>query len=481
MGKDNIINFSRISRKKEAKSSVKRGFALFNEGMCFYNENKYEIALKKFEESESAGYESAEMFTNMTWLYGHFGNNEKVKSYAFKALELDDEYEHAYCLLGVHYFEQEKDMELALKYSLLAEKYGCDFPSSYRIISEIYMDSGDFVSALNYATKAIFIEPNDSYSYYWKGFVYYHFLDYKKGLAYFLKAEKMGERFVDLYDAITHCYSLLKDYDKALEYANKIIFLDRNNYLGYYRRGIIYYYTEDNDRALEQFLLAHKCGSRTLDLHLKISYLYVNFKNDAKEALNWILNGYKLNSGDIEADYYSFLISLLFENHRYKKGHLFVEEALSKFPDDYNLWLLKIAAAQTKKMYREIEKCVKKLKALQPDNPWSIFYQAVVCSNKPKGEVNYNKIILLLSKIQAEDEIFLSGAQLLGLGEAYYQTNRYEKCINCYAEFFANPSYVEVLDNFEIKGVMKLLKKLYKKFPNDVRLLEIVDRYPELF
>ena len=59
----NVINFVR-GRKKNPRY----GFALCQEGVIFYDEDKNDLALQKFIEAEKEGYESADMFCNMSWL-----------------------------------------------------------------------------------------------------------------------------------------------------------------------------------------------------------------------------------------------------------------------------------------------------------------------------------------------------------------------------------------------------------------------------
>ncbi len=87
MGKNKVIQFNKGFKKKEPEKLSNRGFGLFNEGMFFYNQDKNELALKKFKAAEKEGYESAIMFANMAWLYGYLGESDKVKEYAQKSID----------------------------------------------------------------------------------------------------------------------------------------------------------------------------------------------------------------------------------------------------------------------------------------------------------------------------------------------------------------------------------------------------------
>ena len=224
LGKNKVIQFNKDFKKKDPVNPSKHGFGLFNEGMYFYNQDKNELALKKFKAAEKEGYESAVMFANMAWLYGYFGEHDKVKDYAQKSLEIDSEYAFPYSLLGRYYHMTKNDAEKALKYYLTAEKYDCDIVIMYRAASELYLDAGNFLKAVKYASKAIELDPHEAYSYYWKGYVYYRNQDFKSAINYYEKAESLGESFNSLFYEMSYCYSMLEKYEKGIEYANKYIF-----------------------------------------------------------------------------------------------------------------------------------------------------------------------------------------------------------------------------------------------------------------
>ena len=59
----------------------------------------------------------------------------------------------------------------------------------YRATSELYLDAGNFMKAVKYASKAIKLDTKEAYSYYWKGYVYYRNQDFKSALKYYEKAE----------------------------------------------------------------------------------------------------------------------------------------------------------------------------------------------------------------------------------------------------------------------------------------------------
>jgi tetratricopeptide (TPR) repeat protein len=117
---NNIVKFKKLN----SKALTKKGYALYNEGLCFYRQDKDSIALKKFLHAEDLGYESSDMFSSMARIYGAEGQFDKVKEYARKAIDIDSEYGYPYFMLGGAYYE-EGDYEQTLKNYLLAEEKGC--------------------------------------------------------------------------------------------------------------------------------------------------------------------------------------------------------------------------------------------------------------------------------------------------------------------------------------------------------------------
>ncbi len=477
MGNGKIIQFNKDFKKKEPVKTNNRGFGLFNEGMYFYNQDKNELALKKFEAAEIQGYESAVMFANMAWLYGYYQKHEKVKEYAQKSIDLDKEYGFPYSLLG-RYFCAKEDSKKALKYFLEAEKYNCDIPIIYRSISEIYLEQEkNFLKAVEYASKSIELDPKDGYSYHWKGYIYYRSQDFLNALKFYKKAETMVESFASLYYEMSYCYSMLQQHDKGVEYANKYIFLDKTDFWGYYRKGFAYFQAGEDASALDPFLMAEKYGCREIDMYSRVGYLYM-MRDNNDEALKWFKKGYKLAGGNIDNEYYQAYAVALYEKNRYKKAMDLLDESLMKFPDDYILLIYKISLLQRVKKYQEAELLTKKIIELEPNDPWTIFYEAMMYSNQPRKIRDYNKVITLLEQLLDVDMDDLGGRQML-LAFAYYDIKDYEKSLYYFVSFFTTPKYIQWMKP-NLKSIKKYFKKLYKKFPNDKRLIDIFESCPQV-
>lgn len=517
MEKNNkIIQFKRNFKKKKDTNTTsgKRGFGLFNEGLFFYKQNKDELALKKFQAAEEDGYESSEMFGYMGWLYGHFEQYDKSRTYAQKAIDIDPEYGFPYCVLANSYFMGNNDSDQTLKYFLLAEKYGFnDDEVMMRKISLLYNQQNNYLRAIEYTNKAIKIDPQNAYSKYWKGYIYFSNEDYKNALIYYKKAEAMGQSDFSLYYEMSYCYSCLEDHKKGLEYANKSIFLDKEYPMGYYRKGFAYFQAGDDEHALEPFLQAEKLGCKEQDMYARIAYLYgtknINDKafeyadkaikadrkasegyiikaniygynlKDYKSALKPLKKAYILSEGNADVNFYANYITALSYLNRHKKSMELVNEALEKFPENYDLISIKISLLQFTKKYKEAEILTQKLIEIDPDNHWTIYTKALTYYNCKKKDRNYDKVIELLLPIKDEQAICDFGGSKAVLAFCYCEKKDYEKSLEYLLEFAKQPESEEFFVKNK-KELQKYFKKLSQKTPADKRLEKIAKIFPQI-
>ena len=120
MEDNKVIKFNvNFRRKPKEKGDSRRGYALFNEGLCFYRQNKDDMALEKFLASEKEGYESSDMLAFIAWIYGSKNDYEMSKKYAQKSLDIDSKNGFAYSVIASCYYHLD-DTENCLKFGLKA-------------------------------------------------------------------------------------------------------------------------------------------------------------------------------------------------------------------------------------------------------------------------------------------------------------------------------------------------------------------------
>ncbi len=510
MDKNNVIKFQRP--KKEEKPDRSKGFPLYMEGVSFYNKDKDDIALKKFRLAELAGYVSCDMFASMAWIYGAERNYEKCRYYAQKAIDVDPSYGFSYCVMANSYYK-EGDYQKSLDYNLLSIEKDYYTPVVYRQISEDYLNLRPLnaLKAIEYATKAIDFEPNNSYSYYWKGWVYNSLNEYENAIKFYKKAEKIGECSFELFYELSYCYSMVGKYDKALEYANKAIFVDKDNPMGPYRKGFNYYMQEEDDKAEIYFLQAEKLGCTEADMYLRLVYIYFH-RDDFDNAWAYSEKALKLDSTNQDVYYWRAAVRSLRDNnlksaykelqkaysidknmqymiyrdliatasllHRRKQGLEYLEQAFKIYPDDYLLLQLKLGFLCELKEYKKAETVAKRMLKLEPANPWSKLALADVSLYLKKYDVS---IKILKSILNAEfDESFCyeNRARWMLLSFAYYHKKDYDKSLSYMCEFCQKVLPDENMEHNK-KEFRLYYSRLKKKIPNDERLEFIKKAYPQ--
>ncbi|MGN0030672.1 MAG: tetratricopeptide repeat protein [Candidatus Gastranaerophilaceae bacterium] len=409
----------------------------------------------------------------MARLYLGFDDFENLKLYAEKSLELDDEYGFAYCMLSTYYYFSDNYSE-ALKYSLIAEDYGYVSDAAFfRQISACYNngETKNFLKSIEYATKAIKVSPKNAYNYYWKGEIYFYNDDYENALKYFQKAKEKGYSDFWLYFRLSYCNGMLGYHDKAIEYANQAIFLEKDNDMGYYRKGFAYFQSEkSDDNALEQFLIAEKLGNNAVDMLIRMIYIYSD-KGDYDSAMKRIKKAKKLLNGAPDYEFYCAYIGTLLIKNRFKKISEVVDEALKFYPNSY-LLTYKATALFYYNKFPEFEKVLRKFQKAFPDDPFGAYLKGLYYFSRPKNK-NYRKSIELLKQVE-DFEFGFGNNHFYCIAISYFKLKKYEESICYFQKFFSSGYPKDVLsDYFLCKKFLRNFSALYKLFPTDIRLQEI--------
>lgn len=515
MEDNKIIKFNKDFKKKpKAEGLSKRGYSLFNEGMCFYRQEKDLMALEKFLQAEKEGYESADMFSYIAYIYyAEKEDNELAEYYIKKAIKTDKEYGYPYRLMALLY-DDKKDHENALKYNLLAEKYEYDTNAPMmRHISELYNRKSNLLKAIAYATKAIDLDSKNCYNWYFKGWIYYANNDYEKAVKFFKKAEDKGYTDTDFYFEFSYAYGELGNHKKAIEYANKYIFLDKESFSGYYRKGHSYLLMGDNDKALESFLLAEKRNAKCADMYCRMAYIYAD-KNQFDVALAYTdkaikldkhePDAYYINAGIYSVGYYDFKKSLknlnkakkLYESigdHFNEEAYTYyisaygilgqrkktleaVEEALELYPDTLCFKAMRVFALQSVRKYKEANELLKEFDLDSEIDSFTLSYLVAINYNKQKHERNYDEVLKLYSRLSGSDIEDMKDVEAY----CYYEKGEYEKSLQSLYEY-TKQTDVRLFATGIRGEFKKYYRRLIKMFgENEERLKFITEKFGDL-
>ena len=82
--------------------------SLYNLGVAFMNQGKFDEAIDAFEESIMQGVRMFEAFVNLGYIYFKDGDLEKVVRANLRAVEIEPRYARGYANLGFAYLQMEK-------------------------------------------------------------------------------------------------------------------------------------------------------------------------------------------------------------------------------------------------------------------------------------------------------------------------------------------------------------------------------------
>lgn len=509
MSRDKIIQFNKDARTKH---SFSKGYTLYNEGMCFYNQDKDDLALQKFLEAQKLGFKSADLYAYISVL---ISKDEKAKSleYISKAIELDDQNGFYHLFRGQILLEWGRSQE-AFPSILKAEELGTDNLYLYTGASYCYEVRGDILKAMSYAAKALKKYPDESGGYKRKAWLYYTYLNKKdEALKYFLEAEKRGDK--SNYSEISNCYYELENAKLALAYANKYILLDVSNPWGYYQKGFAYFYLENKyEEALENFLKADslaqndresfnnmypciasiyafvkrdfenakKYAQVAIDMDPKsgdsyyiMGYYYSYYEKDFKKAEKCFLKTYKLGVENLFFNVYFELGRTYFMMGKYSLAMKYAEEGQKLYPDNNDFIQIKANVLYKQGKKEQTLELLEKILKNYPDDIWcKQLYALILFDFKRYDEAieRFEAIRGNLSNINIHS--------LYALASCYFEKTYYEKSIDTLLEYSEKEDLI-FLEEEDIKCIKSLIKKLSKIYLNDDRLHQIKENFKSLF
>ena len=122
---------------------------------------------------------------------------------------------------------------------------------------------GDYEKAIEFGKRAIELNPEDSRLHLQLSYFYYEKGEYRLALDEALKAEKMSrkedlDRFPGTYLSIAELYATLKELDKAIEYAKKVVSANKDNEHARFVLAQIYEKAGKYDLAIQEYSELYK-------------------------------------------------------------------------------------------------------------------------------------------------------------------------------------------------------------------------------
>jgi serine/threonine protein kinase/Tfp pilus assembly protein PilF len=248
---------SDIDRKiGEVTTSSPEAYKYFHEGMKYDDKGDYPKVIEYMEKAIAVDPEFAAAYHAMSWAYGNQGYWAEEMKYLEKALELSDRLSdrEKYKIQGAYYLNKsEKTYDKAIEaYEKLLELYPDDLTGN-NDLGVLYSQIGEWDKAIEKYKTCIESGGEDV--------VFYTSLagNYRnKGL--FDEGRQVLEQYLnDVSDSafirasLAVHYRLQGKYDLALAEADKALSIDPNHWRSISRKGDIYIYMGDLEKAEEQY------------------------------------------------------------------------------------------------------------------------------------------------------------------------------------------------------------------------------------
>ena len=223
--------------QKAIKTNSTNGYYHEREGWALYKLKRNE-ALTSFLKAEELGEKSVGLYSVIADLYYMSGEYKMAIKYANKVILLEPLDYDGYFAKGTILYEL-LEYKHALKYLEKAEELGCNYIDIYSKIAYIHAFNENYQKSYEYINKLILIDRNNSYAYYLKGWILFNMEEYEKAKKNFLIAEEKGFNGSDLYQCLGYIFYISNENEKALEYINKSIILNKNDAYSYNLKGSI--------------------------------------------------------------------------------------------------------------------------------------------------------------------------------------------------------------------------------------------------
>lgn len=415
---------------KAIKFDSNNEYLYYTRGKLLMRAGKYEEALDFLLKAEELGCSEPDIYVAISKTYYELKNFLKEMAYATNAV---NKYPYdASCnrRKGDAYYWQ-KEFKNALKYYFKAEDLGIKDSELYYNISYCLSMLKSFKKALIYANKGIFINKTDPFAYYRKGYVYFEAEDFEDALDAYLEAEKLAPKepaFFDMYERMAVIYSNNKHPQKALEYLDKAMELNKDSHYLHYSKGyILLYDLKKYSEALKEFKQACK---------------------------------YSVVFPDLISDMLSTYLSL----KKYTIAEKTADEGLKLFPDNSTLICNKVAVLYKLNRFEEAKETLEKMLKKEPQNDWLLqAYGLVLVEQK-----QYNKAIEYLEPL--ENKLAdINPYALFSLAFSYYNTEKYDRSLDTLL-LYSEKEDLELLETKDKKTINKLIKKLTSIFNNNEKL-----------
>jgi tetratricopeptide (TPR) repeat protein len=287
----------------------------------------------------------------------------------------------------------------------------------YARLAWVYIKLNNFDKVLEYANKAISIDPNNSSGYRQRGVALFHKGESEKSFADFDKAVELNKNFAEAYYSRALSWSYLGDYNKAIEDYGKAIELKKDYTSAYINRGSLLHNQEEYDKSIADFDKAIELEDDSSAYNNRANSFYK--RGDYESAFRDYNKAIELNPGYANA--YHNRGEAFFDRANYLNAIEDYQRAIELDPK-FGFLEIKLKLAIEK---REERKILEESKALQTDKDEKLIIEKeieklitqirMLSKSEVKTVVHYTKVLVVdiyvkksLAKMHYSNAIYMN-------------------------------------------------------------------------
>lgn len=394
---------------------------------------------------------------------------EQAESIIDKAFDITADLDMAYALRGRVLQRQNIDSVEAVEF---AQKALAINPNNYianNIVGNQYYGNGDYSTALEYFNKSIAVKPDYTPCLHNLFLIYYSkFTDYSKAVDALSKEIQYSQNkephvLIDLYSLRANLYNMLEKYDLAIQDANTALLYDKNNYLPYLLLGTANSHKGNYKDAIKFINKSVKLseGKNEPEVYLTRARIYKMMNYDYNMVANDFIKAEQFAGNDVSKLYR--LVLALDEYNQDDEIIRVVNKILSIDPEHKKTLILYVGSLINCGEFESAKTYLEKINIEELNDDENIMYSRFSALIKT-GLAGLNDKNLLNQAIadlkKAYDLNNKSNDLLYFIGNCYFILGDYRNAYDNYSKFLEN-NY-KATNIYDYSGVYKylLLKKL---------------------
>jgi tetratricopeptide (TPR) repeat protein len=281
-----------------------------SKGKIYYQKGNYEKAIEDFTNAINLYSSNPDFYENRGLAYIYKGENNKVKEEFDKVI--DENYGYAdesvyYLRGGLNYNEGKHD--LAIEDLSKAIDTNPEFTEAYNLRGNSYSFIGKYENAISDFTKVIELNPAFTEAYLNRGKAYEESGNMEKANADYAFANP---------NKIAKDYFQKGEFEKALNFYNKLVKDNSNDFNLFYEKGFCNLKINNLDEAISDFNTALKIKNDSFETYNLLGIVYY-LQNNYEKSIESFEQSLNINSEYIYPKMLKLMVYYNFNNEEYKK------------------------------------------------------------------------------------------------------------------------------------------------------------------